>query len=391
MTLRAPRDLCVRLLLTGLCAFVQSTAAAQVIPQFEPQTVASGLESIWSLAFTPDGRLFLTERPGRIRVISGDKLQVQPWAVIPVHESARSRLESGLMGLAIDPQFARNRRVYVCYTHAAGEQPGENRIAVLTDSAGRGTKLTVLLTGLPAGPYHNGCRLKFGPDGKLYATTGDGAGDRPGGGAGQDLKSLGGKILRLNPDGSIPADNPFPNSYIWSYGHRNSQGIAFDASGRLYATEHGTGGNGNNELNLIEKGKNYGWPIAIGAELDARFSSPIHVGPDAPAGATFVRSDKYGDLRGSLLVGTLSSERLLRFRVTGGAVHADVLIEKTYGRIRDVSEGPDGFIYIATSNRDGRRAPLADDDRVIRLLPADSSVSGQAAYRSVRPRVPTTR
>jgi len=225
---------------------------------------------------------------------------------------------------------------------------------------------------MPAGAYHNGCRLKFGPDGKLYATAGDGASDRPGGRAAQSLESLGGKVLRLNPDGSLPNDNPFPKSYVWSYGHRNQQGLAFQPqTGRLFATEHGTGAGGNNELNVIERGKNYAWPTAVGAEPHTGFTAPILSRPDAPAGATFVTGNRYPELRGRLLIATLSAQRLLGVVLgDGGApsvVRTDVLIQGTYGRLRDVIQGPDAFLYIATSNRDGRGQPGPEDDRVLRL------------------------
>ena len=294
------------MLLAGGSALALSAGNEPIPQHFDVQVVARNLESVWSMAFTPDGRMFVTERPGRIRVIARDRLSTEPWATIPAHESAAANIESGLMGLAIDPQFERSRRVYVCYTVSENGQPRWNRIAALTEKNGVGAELTVLLDRIPAGPFHNGCRLKFGPDGKLFATTGDAAGDRRSGTLAQDLGSLAGKVLRLNADGSIPADNPFPNSYVWSLGHRNSQGMAFQpGTGRLYITEHGTGDGGNNELNLIERGENYGWPVAIGVEPHDRFVGPILVQPDAPAGATFVTGDRYPNLRGSLLIASI--------------------------------------------------------------------------------------
>jgi len=353
---------------------MRSASAQSADEAFVPRTLARSLETPWALAFTPDGRILVTERPGRIRVIARDSLARAPWASIAVHESAARDIETGLMGIAVDPAFARNHRVYVCYTHRGSDGSLVNRIAVLAEQRGRGIGPTVLVDRIPASIYHDGCRLKFGPDGKLYATTGDAAGNRAEGNAAQSTASLAGKVLRIEPDGSVPRDNPFPGSYVWSYGHRNSQGLAFEpGTGRLFATEHGTGGTGNNELNLIERGKNYGWPVAIGVSSDPRFVSPIHVGEDAPAGATFVSGDRYPVLRGSLLVATLSAERLLRFTIGAGDgrgdVVRDVLIDGTFGRLRDVVQGPDGILYIATSNRDGRGEPGADDDRVIRLEP----------------------
>ena len=361
----------IALSLLGAAAVPGQTPAP--LPRFQPQIIAQNLETVWALAFAPDGRLFVTERRGRIRVIRHDTLAPEPWASLPVREFAQGGEESGLMGIAIDPQFDRTRRVYVCYTHPG--PPPANRIAVLTDDAGTGTRLTTLVDGIVAGQYHNGCRLKFGPDGKLYATVGEGYEHRD---LAQDKSALAGKVLRLNADGSVPADNPFPKSYVWSYGHRNQQGLAFQpGTGRLFATEHGTGPGGNNELNVIEKGGNYGWPTVVGDVADPRFVRPIMVRGEGPAGATFVTGDRYPQLRDNLLIGTLSGERLLRVVLRPGApvrvASADVLIEGTYGRIRDVIQGADGFIYIGTSNRDGhggRSNPRPGDDRVIRLLPA---------------------
>ncbi len=353
-----------------------SVACAQGRTAARPadQVIARHLETPWSLAFAPDGRLFVAERPGRIRVIAGDSLLPTPWAVLAVHESAARNIETGLMGLAIDPAFARNHRVYVCFTVAAGDGTLMNRVGVLTEARGLGSGLTVLVDSIPGGIYHDGCRLKFGPDGKLYATTGDATGTPAEAGAAQLMGSLAGKVLRLNPDGSVPPDNPFPGSRVWSLGHRNAQGLAFEpGTGRLIATEHGTGGTGNNEINLIRRGRNYGWPTVIGAAADGRFTPPIFVGEDAPTGATFVSGNRYPGLRGSLLVATLSAMRLLQFTIDGAsppaATRKAVLIEGTYGRLRDVIQGPDGYLYIATSNRDGRGKPGAEDDRVIRLTP----------------------
>lgn len=336
---------------------------------FELQTIARDLETPWAMAASADGRLFVTERLGRIRVIVSDSLLPTPWATVAVHESAAENIETGLMGLALDPQFVDNGRLYICYTIAtAGALT--NRIAVLTEQAGQDTALRSLIEGIPAGRYHNGCRLKFGPDGKLYATTGDAGESRDQGGAAQDMTSLAGKVLRLNSDGSIPGDNPFPGSYVWTLGHRNAQGLAWQpGTNRLFATEHGTGGTGNNEVNILAAGGNFGWPIVIGDVADPRFVRPIFVGTDAPAGATFVVGSRYPALQGSLLIATLSARRLLELKVSDPVPATTVLIDTTLGRLRDVIQGPDGMLYLATSNRDGRGRPGPEDDRILRLVP----------------------
>jgi glucose/arabinose dehydrogenase len=338
------------------------------LPHFRAEVVASGLVTPWSLAFTPDGRLFIAERNGRIRVVEGG-LREAPWATVAAYDAPERSYETGLMGLAIDPGFPARRFVYACYTHRAttADSAMHNRIVRLAERDGRGGDETVLLDRIPAAAYHNGCRLKFGPDGKLYATTGDAQGDAQA----QDPRSLAGKILRLNSDGTIPADNPFPGSPVWSLGHRNAQGLAWEpGTNRLFVPEHGTGG--IDELNVIERGGNYGWPVARGRAADPRYTDPVLVFVAAPTGAVFPTGSRYPDLPpGVLVVASLSGQRLLLIRPTASGVEivADSALTG-YGRLRDVIQGPDGYLYVATSNRDGRGTPRAEDDRVLRLLPA---------------------
>ena len=328
----------------------------------EPQVqiVVRGLEVPWALAFAPDGRLFVTERPGRIRVVRDGRLDPAPIATLRVAAVG----EAGLMGLALDPGFAQNGHLYACYTAPAtgGLFGGRviNRVVRLTlRDPGAGDE-RVILDGLPGASIHDGCRLKFGPDGKLYVTTGDAAEPR----LSQRMDSLAGKILRLNADGSIPPDNPFPGSPIYSLGHRNPQGIAWDAAGRLFAAEHGP--SGHDEVNWIRPGKNYGWPEVAGKGGEPRYVDPlIESGSDtwAPSGIAALGSD--------LFVAGLRGRRLLRIRlgpdlkVTG----LEALLAGTHGRLRDVVVGPDGALYVTTSNRDGRGSPAPDDDRILRVTP----------------------
>jgi len=342
------------------------------------ETFISGMEVPWSLAFAPDGRLFITERPGRIRVATGAQLDPHPWMTLPVSAMG----EGGLMGLALDPDFAHDPWVYVCYTFDdAGTQA--NRISRLRELNGRGNSEDILLDRFPGAIIHNGCRLKFGPDGKLYATTGDSF-QRS---LAQDLGSLAGKILRLNRDGAAPSDNPFgPSSRVYSYGHRNPQGLAFDPlSGALFETEHGPSGEvgfGNyDEVNIIVAGGNYGWPVVVGAPGLGAYRDPLLAFPDVavpPAGATFYTATLIPQWTGNFFFTSLRGEHLQR--VVLDATHEHVVaIERlfeqdfysgVYGRLRDVVQGPDAALYVTTSNRDGRGQPAADDDRILRIVPA---------------------
>ncbi len=338
-------------------------------PRVSIEIVATRLDTPWAIDFAPDGRIFITERPGRIRLIEDGKLQAEPWMIIDVAEVG----EAGLLGLALDPQFAQNRFVYVAYTQRADGRL-QNRLVRLRDdpATGKGVLDRVLLESVPAANTHDGGRVKFGPDGKLYWTMGDAQVPSNA----QDLKSLNGKILRLNPDGSIPTDNPFPGSPVYSYGHRNPQGLAWQpGTGRLYATEHGPSGLQGccrDEINLIEPGKNYGWPMITGDQTASGMVVPvIHSGMTntwALSGATFVTR---GPWAGSLVFTGLRGQSLYRLMLDANdprkTASLEVLLQGQYGRLRDVAESPDGALYILTSNQDGRGSPTPDDDRVLRL------------------------
>jgi len=336
------------------------------------EVVASGLRIPWALAFAPDGRLFFTERPGRLRVIEAGQLRPQPVAELPVAAAG----EGGLLGLALDPDFGANGYLYVMYTYRQG-QALRNRISRLTLKGPQAGDEMVLLDGILGAANHDGGRLKIGPDGKLYATCGD-AQQRD---LAQARDSLNGKILRLNRDGTIPADNPFPGSPVYSFGHRNPEGLAWQSgTGRLYATEHGPSGEMGlcclDELNLIVPGGNYGWPVVTDAPGDPRFLDPVlHSGADtwAPSGAAFYEGEAFPAWRGDLFFGALRGEHLHRLRL-GGADGRTVLQEERlfvgqFGRLRDVVLGPDGALYLTTSNQDGRGRPAANDDRILRVAP----------------------
>lgn len=332
------------------------------------ETWVEGLEAPWSLVFLPDGRAMVSERPGRIRLVRQGRLAADPVITLDVRQGG----EGGLMGLALDPGFPGRPYLYAMHTHAAGGEVG-NRVVRLAVEGDRARFDRVILEGVPGARFHNGGRIAFGPDGMLYVGTGeifDAA-------RAQVPVDLGGKILRVTPDGAVPGDNPDPRSPVWSLGHRNVQGLAFHPeSGDLFASEHGPSGEFGlralDEVNVIRRGGNYGWPLAVGAPGDRRWIDPILVWPDEatpPAGAAF--------WQGGLFVATLRSRALLRIALArdGGGNWRATAVERwfaegsaqPFGRLRDAVAGPDGALYILTSNRDGRGRPRPGDDRILRL------------------------
>lgn len=348
----------MRTLVALTAGLVLGLSASPGPGQSSIRVVATGLEVPWALTFAPDGRLYITERAGRVRVLSQGRLDSRPVATL----RAAARGEAGLMGVAADPRSAEPARLYVCYTLDKGGRL-VNRVSVLTLAGGSAGE-RVLLDDIPGAAIHDGCRVKFGPDGKLYVTTGDAA--EPG--LAQRLDSPAGKILRLNPDGTVPADNPFPGSPVYSLGHRNVQGIAWDRAGRLWASEHGPSGVpwGHDELNVIRPGGNYGWPEVYGRGGAPRFEDPVLESGRrtwAPAGLAILGDDLY--------MAQLRGERLLRVRITadGRVASTAALLDGTHGRLRDVVVSPAGTLYVTTSNRDGRGRPGPDDDRILELVP----------------------
>lgn len=345
--------------------------------RFHVETVAEGLEVPWAMVFTPDGRMFVTERPGRVRVIENGKLRPEPLAVIPDVVS-RPGGECGLMGMAVHPDFATNHAVYLAYVYSTKD--GLNlRVARYRET---GTSLEdpkTIIEGIQTGTNHAGCRLAFGPDRKLYVTTGD-ATERE---LAQKLDSLAGKTLRLNDDGSVPEDNPFvgragARPEIWSYGHRNAQGLAWQpGTGLMFQTEHGPSGfdapGGGDEVNIVERGKNYGWPRIHHTESAEGLVSPLaeYTPSVAPANGTFCSGKLFPRLAGNFLFTGLRGRCVVRLVLDGRTLaRQERLFKDVYGRLRDIVEGPDGALYLATSNRDNRGNPAANDDRILKLTPA---------------------
>ena len=337
----------------------------------EPEVVAAGLEVPWGVAFLPGGEILVTERPGRVRLVVDGELRPEPVGEVSgvVH-----RGEGGLLGIALHPEFEETRFVYLYYTASDG-----NRVSRFTlgEELALGDE-QVLIGRLPSSAIHNGGAIAFGPDGMLYVTVGD---------AGQpelsaDPQSPAGAILRLSADGQVPDDNPHGDSPVWSTGHRNPQGLAWDGEGRLYASEHGPSGEFGlccrDELNLVEAGAFLGWPNRSGGESTGQgVESPgdpvdpvATSGPDAtwaPGGVALDPPSR------TVLLTNLAGQQLLRFTLAEGdprSVESTEVALDGLGRLRAVLRGPDDCFYVTTSNRDGRGQPADDDDRLLRLCAA---------------------
>jgi glucose/arabinose dehydrogenase len=332
------------------------------------------------MAFAPDGRLFVTERPGRLRVIENGQLRAEPLAVIAEVESSR---ETGLMGLALHPRFADNRWLYLAYAYR--DKGRYVRVERFRETGDALTERKVIIDKIPAAAYHAGCRIKFGPDGKLYVTTGDATAAI----FAQRLDTLHGKTLRLNDDGSIPGDNPFTRvagarAEIYSYGHRNAQGIDWQPyTGLMFQTEHGPtslldgidfiyANHGGDEVNIVQSGFNYGWPAIHHERRRSFMETPLleYTPALAPGGATFYSGTAFPQFRGDFFFANLRGRCLVRVVLDGPKVRRqERLLQNEYGRLRDVVEGPDGALYVATSNRDQYGKPGPEDDRILRLTP----------------------
>jgi glucose/arabinose dehydrogenase len=375
--------------LAGIFIFALSMPLAVYAQGFVIETVKEKVYLPWSLNFAPDGRLFFTSRDtGEIHALNvgtGELVTFTP--PLPIRVGG----EGGLLGMELDPDFAQNGVLYVCYSTtmtapfntylpaisvrdpmaadhqmtSAGEI-GVNRLSRLVLSGTQLKDEQVLLT-MPYALRHNGCRIVVSPDehGYLFVSMGDAAEAN----SAQDLNSLSGKILRINRDGSIPADNPFPGSPVWTLGHRNPQGLALQpATGWLWSTEHGP--NTRDELNIIKKGKNYGWPICLGEQTTCSVENYEPAVKEFYSDQTIAISDlvfytgsAFHYWQGDIFFVTLKTGRLYRLRVNGEQVLSEeILVDNTYDRLRDVTVGPDGFIYFSTDAR--------DQAKILRLRPS---------------------
>ena len=338
---------------------------------FNLEVIAEGLFVPWSIVFTGPDRLLVSERNGSIREVANKKLNPSP---LITFKSVAVQQEAGLLGLALDPDYKNNQFLYACYTTTKNGVL-VNRVVKLKDLGTSITEVGMIIDDIPASYNHAGGRIRFGPDGKLNLTAGDALQKN----LAQDLNSLAGKLLRYNPDGSIPADNPFNNSPIYTYGNRNSQGFDWNpVNNLLYEIEHGPTGfdgpPGGDEINLIQPGGNYGWPLVSHTEKrDGTISPLVEFTPAvAPGSGMFYRSSLFPQFTSSFFFGGLEGEGIYRLVISKENPYVITLIEKldlNVGRVRDVVEGPDGSIYFTTSNRDGRGQLRAGDDKVYRITP----------------------
>lgn len=320
--------------------------------------VTKDLDTPWALAFLPDKRMLVTERPGRLVQVESDGGKKTVATLSQVEEVG----EGGLLGITLHPEFTSNHFVYLYYTYQGNGNDTLNRVSRFEYKNEKIENEKIIVDAIPGNANHNGGRIKFGPDNLLYIGTGDA--EVPS--RAQDTNSSGGKILRVTENGDPAPGNPF-NNRTYSYGHRNVQGLAWNADGQLFATEHGPSGTSSccDEVNRIDIGKNYGWPTIKDVETKDGMVTPLKSsGKDtwAPAGMAYVgRSMYFAGLRGQSL-----------YKITiNGNTTADFkqYLKGEYGRMRDIVVGPDSMLYVTTSNKDGRGSPRQDDDKILRINP----------------------
>ena len=322
------------------------------------EILATNLEKPWSIDFA-DERIFISEKGGTIRVIDSGQLLDDPLVTLRTADV----FDGGLLGITLHPNFSQNHILYAYYTY---EEEGElwNKVIQIEESSNKIVAAKTILDKIPGSSFSNGGIIKFGPDSKLYIGTGSVSDFSH---ESQNLQSLEGKILRLNDDGTIPDDNPFDDSPVYSYGHRNPKGMTWDSSENFYMTELGP--TKNDEINLIIAGKNYGWPDVECYSTDEKFVNPVKCFDPSlePGGIIFYSGDKL-DLENYMILASQKASNLYKVEVDENDVNLDGSILSGVGRIRDVAEGPDGYLYVITSNTDGKAFPSDDDDKLLRIM-----------------------
>jgi glucose/arabinose dehydrogenase len=317
--------------------------------------LATNLQRPWAIAFAAE-KIFVTEKEGRIRVVESDTLLEEPLAALRVAKV----FGGGLLGITTHPEFEKNHFLYVYYTYSENDTLW-NKVLRITESNNKIADAVTIIDRIPGSQFYNGGVIKFGPDGKLYVATGLSSEFSHNA---QDPNSLEGKILRLNDDGTIPADNPFAGSPVFSLGHRDLQGMAWDKNGNLFVTELGP--TKNDEINLVRAGQNYGWPEQ---ECGGKFAGPVMCYDPSiePGGIVFYSGDKL-EYTDSLIMATLRGANLYKLDVSEDGILSQKSVLSGLGRIRDVNQGPDGYLYVITSNTDGKGFPDKTDDKLIKIL-----------------------
>ncbi len=340
--------------------------------QLDTTIIAKGLEVPWEILWSPDNHIWVTERTGNVLRINPENRQIQVLLELDVAQQG----ESGLLGMALHPDFPNTPWVYLVYTYFESTSIKE-RLSKFIYQQDQLINEQVLISNIPGNTYHDGSRLIFGPDDKLYMTTGD-VGNMS---SAQDPNSLSGKILRINDDGTVPADNPVAGSYIWASGSRNAQGLDFSPAGILYSSEHGP--DTDDEINIIEMGRNYGWPNVRGLcntpeelvfceQFNVREPIQTYTPTLALAGIAYYNHDLIPEWNNSLIVTSLKAGKLLVLHLdeTGMTITGSTTVyDNTLGRLRDVCISNDGRVFVSTSNRDGRGTPKPGDDKIIEIKP----------------------
>lgn len=352
------------------CVYVEEGHGQTGTVEVRAETVVEGLDVPWGIGFLPDGSMLITERAGRIRLVKDGRLVQDPVASMDDSETS----EGGLLGILVHPEFSANRQFFIYRTIHPEQGDLINRVErwILSEDHLTARRDIVVLDNIPAARYHNGGRMRFGPDGKLYVGTGDTR--QPN--LAQDPESLAGKLLRINLDGSIPEDNPFPGSPVYLLGIRNTQGFDWPNDSTIWLTDHGPSGelgrSGHDEVNITSAGDNLGWPTIYGCERGEGMVSPsiTWARSNPPGGAIIYTGNAISEWTGSLIIGVLGWKHLQRIDLddNGNVDVNEVYFRDEYGRFRDVVMGPDSDLYVTTSNCDGRGSCPPEGDKVLRIV-----------------------
>jgi glucose/arabinose dehydrogenase len=321
------------------------------------EILVTNLDKPWAIAFA-DERIFVSEKSGKIHVVTPSGKLDSPLISLQTPDI----FGGGLLGITTHPDFENNHYLYAYYTYEENENLW-NKVIRITEENSKAVEVITILDKIPGSAFSNGGVIKFGPDGKLYVGTGSVSdySDEP-----QNLDSLAGKILRLNDDGTIPSDNPFEKSYVFTLGHRNPTGLAWNSQGQMYATDSGP--TKNDEINLIQAGSNYGWPEVQCFSKIVNLVNPLECFDPGlePGGIIFYSGDKF-DIDNQMILATQKATNLFKVQINDDGVNLDRILSGV-GRIRDVGQGPDGYVYIITTNTDGKAFPAPDDDKLLRIL-----------------------